>query len=160
MIALLLTRWRFGLSLAAGLAVLGIVAALSHYRHAYASEKALRAADRASYEAAQVEAQAKAFAIRQAEKAALDAKAQKGQANYEALKSRYADATARWVRSQAAQGGADRAGAERQADDPGLPAISAASPIMVAEADLTACSAAVAYGDAAHKWALSLDEAE
>jgi hypothetical protein len=52
----ILTRWRFGLSLAAALAVLGLIGALSHYRSAYHAEKALGKADRAAFVAAQAEA--------------------------------------------------------------------------------------------------------
>ena len=53
----ILARWRLGLGIAGALVFLGITLAASwHYRHAYHAEQALRAADKAAYVAAQVQA--------------------------------------------------------------------------------------------------------
>jgi hypothetical protein len=56
MISLLLTRWRFGIGLAAALALAGLIGALAHYRHAYHAEQARYAALVASVEAQRVQA--------------------------------------------------------------------------------------------------------
>ena len=162
MIPLLLTRWRWGIGLFAALALLGAMGAAIHYRGAYRAEKALRAADRALYAATQVEAQAKAYALRKEEATAMTAKAEKGEAKYDQLQERYAALTAAYAAGRVrAKGVASPRGgtvAVSEAGNPGVPEVASPETILVETADLNACSAAVAYGDAAFMWAREVGE--
>jgi len=154
-------RWRVGLSIAGALAVLGLIVASWHYRHAYHAEKALRKADRAAYVAAQSEATVIAKRALDAAEAKYRTKANEADQSYRAdladaraAADRYI--AAHWVRNQTAA--RDASGALASAPDrgPGVPASLPADAILVSEGDVQACTEAVTYAIGAHEWALGL----
>lgn len=77
MLALILTRWRFGLGIFGALAFLGLTLAAHHYRHAYHAEKARYAALVASVKASAVKAALDQQAANHAPAAASQAIAEK-----------------------------------------------------------------------------------
>jgi hypothetical protein len=162
MIALLLTRWRFGLSIAAALAVLGLVGALSHYRHAYHAEKALRQADRAAYTAAQSIAAERAQHALDATEAAYRSKANEADQSFKLQMADVRGAADRYiaahrVRGQAVGGSPGGSVASSSGGGASVPdAVPADSNVAISDADLQACTAVTAYGIAAHNWAAGL----
>lgn len=163
MIGLLLTRWRVGLSIAAALALVGLIGALSHYRGAYHAEKALRVADRASYAAAQSIAAAKAIAALQAAEAAYRDKADDADRMHQTKLAGLAGLAGDYkqrnrVRAEAATGPSCRAVASAEDHSAAVHQEPAAAPILVGEQDFDRCTAWVAYGEAARDWALGLGE--
>jgi ABC-type transport system involved in cytochrome bd biosynthesis fused ATPase/permease subunit len=161
MIALLLTRWRFGLSIVAALAVLGLVGALSHYRSAYHAEKALRRADKASYTAAQSIAAAKALAALQATESRYRSKADDADKAYQAELADARTAADRYiaahrVRGQAVAGSSGGTVASASGGGASVPDAVPADSVLVSASDLQACTAVTAYGIAAHNWAVGL----
>lgn len=162
MIALLLTRWRFGISLTAGLAVLGLIAAASHYRKAYHSARDGRIADRAAYVNAQSDAARIARDALRSTEAKYQIKAQDADhahalelANARTAADRYI--AAHRVRPQAAGSASGRASTPTARDGSGVPASLSTDGVVVAESDVQACTDAVIYANEAHDWATSLD---
>ena len=157
----LLTRWRFGLSLAAALALAGLIGALAHYRHAYHAEKALRAADRAAY----VNAQAQAAMIAQEALRAAESRYRRNADNADKIyAASVSDARIRAaayidrMRIKAIAGSASAAPAGTQggsagsADRPG----GEADLVAVTAADVEICTTNTTRLQAAHDWALGL----
>jgi len=157
----ILARWRFGLSLAAVVAALGLVLALNHYRHAYHAEKALRAADRAAYVNAQSDAAAKALAALQATEAAYKRDADNADQSYRAGLSDARTAADRFiaahrVRGQAVAGVASGTVASASGGGASVPDAVPADSVLVSAGDVQACTAAVTYAVGAHDWAMGL----
>ena len=161
MIGLLLTRWKVGLGLFGALAFLGLALAANHYRHAYHAEKALRAADRAAYVAAQAEATRMAEASVRATEAKYAAIAQETHLAYQTDLNRAraaADSYVSRMRIKAASGSTGTAPASAEnhsaagSDRPGE------APFMVAVTadDIGICTENTARLDAVRSWALSL----
>jgi hypothetical protein len=161
MIPVMLARWKWGLSIAAALAFLGLALAANHYRHAYHAEKALRKADRAAYVAAQAQAAERAQAALRHQEHIYVVKARETEHEYE---SNLADArasadryiAANRVRNQTAARDASAALASAPGRDPGVPASLPADAVMVSERDVQACTDAVTYAIGAHDWAKGL----
>lgn len=162
MIGLLLTRWKWGLSIFAALAFMGLAFAANHYRHAYHAEKALRQADRAAYGMAQAEASRIAKAAlnhaeaRYKEKArAADEKTVLAVAAADTATADYA----RRMRVKAPSCGASTAVAEAPRYGPRFSApMPADTLVAVSDADLQACAVNTATLLQAREWALSLSE--
>jgi hypothetical protein len=145
------------------LAALGLIGALSHYRHAYHAEQALRAADKAAYVNAQAQAQTKALAALQATEAAYRSKADASEQTY---RSKLADArgladhyiAVHRVRvetpSRVASGtiASAQGGSASSADRPSA----APDLVEVTAADIQICTVNTTRLEAAHDWALGL----
>lgn len=162
MIALLLTRWRIGLSLAAGLALIGLIAALSHYRHAYHNARDGRIADRVAYANAQADAARIARDALTHQEAVYRAKAQDADHAHALELADARTATDRYiaahrVRSQVAGSASGTTSTAAARDGSGVPARVPSNGVMVAESDVHACTEAVIYANKAHDWALSLE---
>lgn len=157
MIPLLLTRWRWGLGIAATLAMLGLLAAATHYRKAYHKQRDAVVSMQASIKQAR-EQWAIAFALK--ERAyQLDAEridnAHKDQlAQARALGDDYKRLNR--VRPQATGMPASQS-CVSQGDGARIPESTASLGIVVSEADFDACTAAVIYGRAAYDWARGLE---
>jgi len=161
-IGLLLTRWRFSLTLTAALAFLGLALAANHYRHAYHAEKALRKAQEAAYVAAQAIAAQKAQAALVAAETAYRSKANEADQAFQSKLAdarRLADAYVSLHRVRAASGRAasgtvasaesDRAGSPDRADQ-------ATDMVAVTASDIQVCTDNTLRLEAAREWALSL----
>jgi hypothetical protein len=140
----ILARWRFGLSIAAAVAVFGLIVASWHYRHAYHAEKALRKADRAAYAAAQSEATNEADKSYRAELADARSAADRYIAGHR-------------VRSTFASS-AGRAPSSAEGDRAGSPDRAGTAPDMVAvtAGDIQVCTINTTRLEAAREWALGL----
>lgn len=152
--------WRSAAWIVAALALAGLVAALAHYRSALHDERNLRTAERASYLAAQAEADRIARAALSHQEAVYRAKAQDAD-HAHALKLADARSAAdRYIAAHRvhspAQGPAGSTIASAAPDSSGLPARAPADGVVVAEADVHACTEAVIYARQAHDWAASL----
>jgi len=157
-IAAILTRYR--LPIAGALAVAGLLLALMYYRSAYHAEKALRAADRASYALAQSQAEAKAIAALQATEARYRDKANDADQTYQAGLADARTAADRFiaanrVRKQAARCEASGTVASAESADTSvsddLPAL-----VIMEEADVRAAGEWQEFGTACRNWALTL----
>jgi uncharacterized Fe-S center protein len=164
MIGLLLARWRLPLSIAAAVAVFGLIAASWHYRHAYHAEKALRRADRASYANAQTEAARIAREALLHQEHIYVTKAQETDHVYQAKLTdadRRANAYigANRVRGQAAPGVASGAIASAQGSGAQGGERSGAAPDMVAvtAGDIDVCTTNTVRLEAAREWAVGLE---
>lgn len=161
MIPLLLTRWRFGLSLFAALAFIGVGFAAKHYRHAYHAEKSLREADRANYANAQAEAARIAQEALRATEARYKRNADHAQDEYAvalagAKSAALAYASAHRVRFEADQGSPGATSASAQGGGSGVSAsLSSDAFVAVSDADLQACTDASIYAMQAHDWAVT-----
>jgi len=157
MIPLLLTRWRWGLGIAAALAMLGLLAAATHYRKAYHKQRDAVVSMQASIKQAR-EQWAIAFDLKErasqlhAERADNAHKDQLAQAR--ALGDDYKRANR--VRPQAPGMPASQS-CIPQGDGAVIPESTASLGIVVTEADFDACTAAVIYGRAAYDWARGLE---
>jgi len=159
----ILTRWRFGLSIAAAVAVFGLIVASWHYRSAYHAERTLRRADRAAYTQAQAEATRIAREALLHQEHIYVTKAQETDHAYQA-KLTDADRRARAyiganrVRGQAAPGVASGAIASAQGSGAQGGERSGAAPDMVAvtAGDIQVCTINTTRLEAARKWALGL----
>jgi len=161
MISFLLTRWRFGIGLAAALALAGLIGALAHYRHAYHAEKALRAADRAAYVNAQAQAAAIAQEALRAAESRFRSKANEADKIYAASVSDARIRAAAYIdrmRIKAIAGSASAAfasaegGTAGSADRPS----GEADLVAVTAADVEICTTNTTRLQAAHEWALGL----
>jgi len=157
----LLTRWRFGIGLAAALALAGLIGALAHYRHAYHAEQALRAADRASY----VNAQAQAAAIAQEALRAAESRYRRNADNADKIyAASVSDARSRAaayidrMRIKTAAGSASPALASAEGGSAGSADRPSGAPDLVAvtAADVEICTTNTTRLQAAHDWALGL----
>lgn len=161
----ILARWRFGLSIAAALAFLGLALAANHYRHAYHAEKALRKADRAAYSQAQAEAALIAREALARQEHIYVTKAQEIEHEYvskiadaRSVADRYiASHRVRWEAPSSATGPAiasAESGSAHSADR------SSAAPDLVAvsAADVLICTDNTKRLEAAREWALSLND--
>jgi len=157
----LLTRWRVGLSLAAALAFLGLALAANHYRHAYHAEKALRAADRASYVNAQAQAAVIAQEALRAAESRFRSKANEADKIYAASVSDARIRAAAYIdrmRVKTAAGSPSPApagtegGSAGSADRPS----GEADLVAVTAADVEICTTNTTRLQAAHDWALGL----
>jgi hypothetical protein len=154
-------RWKWGLSLAGLLAFVGLGAAALHYRGALRTERAGRAADRASYVAAQAEAtrlSAEAIhhqeAVYQMKAAQQDTAHETELAQARAAGAAYADAHR--VRGQTAGGAPGNPAPGAQSGDPGLRESLPAAGVVVSDADVQACSEVTAYALSLRDWAISV----
>jgi hypothetical protein len=159
----ILTRWRFGLSIAAAVAVFGLIVASWHYRSAYHAERALRRADRAAYTQAQVEATRIAYDALRAAETRSQIKAKEADHEHALALADARSATDRYitahrVRGQTVAGVASgtvaisESGGAQSADRPG------ASPDMVAvtAGDIDICTINTTRLEAAREWAAGL----
>jgi hypothetical protein len=158
----ILARWRFGLSIAAAVAVFGLIVASWHYRHAYHAEKALRKADRAAYAAAQSEATIIAKRALDATEARYRSKANEADKSYRAELADARSAADRYiaghrVRSTFASS-AGRAPSSAEGDRAGSPDRAGTAPDMVAvtAGDIQVCTINTTRLEAAREWALGL----
>ncbi len=146
--------WSYALAVALALG-------LWHYRGEWQAEKAGRASDKALYTTAQQVADAEWSAKLAKAKADYDAKAAQGDKDHEQLSRDYAALAADYkqrMRIQAPKGYAGHVQAIADSHGASVPQAAPAAPLVaITDADIDACTAAVAYGDAAHAWALSLD---
>lgn len=159
----ILARWRLGLSLAAALALIGLIGALSHYRSAYHAERALRASDRAAYGSAQAEAQRRASDAVRATEARYVIQAKDADHDHEtdladARSAADAFIARNRVRGQAARCHASGAVASAEDRSPRIPDQVPADSVLVPASDVQACTGAVSYGIAAHDWAARLND--
>jgi hypothetical protein len=157
----ILARWRFGLSIAAAVAVFGLIVASWHYRNAYHAEKALRRADRALYVQAQAEAARIAQEALRHQEHIYVTKAQEIEHEYVVKIANARSATDRYiaahrVRGQTVAGVASPAIIITESGNPGLPQDLPADAIMVSERDVQACTEASIYAVSAHDWAAGL----
>jgi hypothetical protein len=157
----ILSRWRAGLIGAALLAFIGLSAAALHYRGALHTERAGRAADRASYVAAQAEAtrlSAEAIhhqeAVYQMKAAQQDTAHETELAQARAAGAAYADAHR--VRGQTAGSAPGNPVPGTQSGDPGLRESLPAAGVVVSDADVQACSEVTAYALSLRDWAVSV----
>ena len=162
MIPLLLTRWRVGLYLAAGLTLLGFVMAAHFYRHAYHAEKALRAADRAAYAQAQAEAARIAQEALRHTEAVYQAKAQGADHAYQADLADARTAAAAYIarmRVKAPGGATGQAPASATGDGSGLRAgLPSGAFVAVTDTDVQACTESTSYALKLREWALAIGE--
>lgn len=161
MIALFLTRWRFGLSIFAALAFIGLGFAAKHYRYTYNAEKALRQADRAAYTQAQTEALRLAQEALRHQEAVYQGKAHEADRKFtlalagaQSAADRYA--STHRVRTEAVARPASGSIASAESSGAGLPENPAPGSIVVSEQDFNACTGAVIYADQAYQWARGL----
>jgi len=157
----LLSRWKWGLALAGLLAFTGLGAAALHYRGALRAERTGRAADRASYVAAQAEAtrlSAEAIhhqeAVYQMKAAQQDTAHETELAQARAAGAAYADAHR--VRGQTADSAPGNPAPGTQSSDPAFRESLPAAGVVVSEADVQACSEVTAYALSLRDWALGL----
>jgi hypothetical protein len=160
----LLSRWKWGLALAGLLAFTGLGAAALHYRAALRIERAGRAADRASYVAAQAEAtRLSAEAIHHQEAVYRMKAAQQDTAHEADLSAAraagaaYADAHR--LRGQALGGAPGPAPAAPAPDPAGLREGLPAAGVVVSDADVQACSEVTAYALSLREWAVGVADA-
>lgn len=154
MIPSLPTHWK---ALAAFAVLLGFAWAWE----GWATEKALRKADRAAYVAAQAEATVIAQRALEATEAEYRSKADEAD---KAFQSKLADArraadayvSAHRVRSQAVARDASGTLASAESGRASVPASLPTDAVLVSERDVQACTDAVTYGIEAHDWALTL----
>lgn len=162
MIGLLLTRWRFGLTLAAALAFLGLALAANHYRHAYHAEKALRKADRAAYVAAQSEATLIAKRALDAAEARYRSKADEADKSYRASLADARAAADRYIAGHRVHGTfagpASGTVTASESRGPGSADSADQATVMVAVTadDIQVCTDNTLRLEAAREWALSL----
>ena len=161
MIALILTRWRLGLSIFAALALMGLVLTANHYRHAYNAEKALRQADRANYTAAQVEAGRLAREALANQEAAYQTKAKDADHDYQIEIADTRSAVDRYiashrVRAEAIARPASDSVASAESGSAGVREGLPTDGVMVSESDVQACTGATAYAVKLREWALGL----
>lgn len=160
MIGLHLARWRVGLSIAAALALMGLVAGLSRYRSAYHAERALRQADRAAFAQAQAEASRIAQEALAHQEHIYVTKARESEHEYV---SNLADArtaadrfiAANRVRGQTAACHASTAAPSASGGSASVPADMPGGVVMD-ETDVRRAGEWQAYGTACHNWAMSL----
>ncbi|CAB5162100.1 hypothetical protein UFOVP152_3 [uncultured Caudovirales phage] len=163
MISLLLTRWRFGLSIAATLAFIGLGLAERHYRHAYRLEHSLRLADHERYVTAQAEAARIAQAALRHQEVVYQEKAnetdRKSAVALADAQSRLAGyASTHRVRFQAAGGASggtasgSQGGSAQSGNGPGQ----AADMVAVTDGDLAICTENTTRLEAVREWALGL----
>lgn len=163
MIALLLTRWRFGLSIAAALAFLGLGLAARHYRHAYRVEHSLRLADRERYTTAQAEAARIAQQALRAAEAKYQRKADEADRQYTVALADAQSAAARYasthrVRTESTGGasGGTPASAQGGGAQSGIGPGETADMVAVTDGDLAICTENTTRLQAVHDWALGL----
>jgi hypothetical protein len=161
LMGLILARWRLPLSIAAAVALLGLIAALHHYRGAYNAQKALRRADKAAYTQAQTEAARIAREALLHQEHIYISKAKEIEHEYVVKIANARSATDRFiaanrVRGQAAAGNASGAIASTQGSGAAVSASVPADAIMVSERDVQACTEASIYAVSAHDWAAGL----
>lgn len=162
MIGLLLARWRLPLSIAAAVAVFGLIVASWHYRGAYHAEKALRRADRAAYTQAQAEATRIAQEALRHQEHIYVTKAQETDHEHQVAltdaRSRAADYIGR-MRIKAAPGAASPAIASAESGGAQGAGRSGAEADMVAvtAGDIDVCTINTVRLDAAREWALGLE---
>jgi len=157
----LLTRWRFGIGLAAALALAGLIGALAHYRHAYHAEQALRTADRASY----VNAQAQAAAIAQEALRAAESRYRRNADNADKIyAASVSDARIRAaayidrmrIKTIAGSASPAPASAEGGGSSSANRPSGEADLVAVTAADVEICTTNTTRLQAAHDWALGL----
>lgn len=159
----ILARWRLGLGIFGALAFLGLALAANHYRHAYHAEKALRAADKANYIAAQAEAANIAQAALRAQEAKYQANAMEAHLAYQTDLNRARAAASAYIgrmRVSAPQGAASNStsgpegsgstGGERPGAPPFMVAVSAS--------DVDICTENTARLDAVRGWVATLNK--
>lgn len=157
------TRYPLHCALIAALALSGVLWQRGNrYQAKLADCTAGRAADRAAYTAAQLEAERLAKEARARQEAAYRAKAERADDDHE---TELADAraaaerfiAARRVRAETVGRAASGTVASAPDRDSGVSEAMPADAVMVSASDVRACTDAVAYGVAARTWALGLD---
>lgn len=152
LVAASLSAWIFGLPLIGG----GLLHQVSECRDG-------RKADRQSYEAAQVQAQALAEQAKVATERQYQANAERTDHAYQVQLVEARSATADYiathrVRQQAAGGPSGATPAPAQGSHPAVPAKPAAvSLVAVSEQDIDQCTGAAIYAQAAYQWAQTLN---
>jgi hypothetical protein len=159
----ILARWRFGLSIAAAVAVFGLIVASWHYRSAYHAERALRRADRAAYTQAQAEATRIAYDALRAAETRSQIKAKEADHEHALALADARSATDRYiaahrVRGQAVAGVASPAIASAESGGAQNSDRSSSAPDMVAvtAGDIQVCTINTTRLEAAREWALGL----
>ena len=157
LLPLLRRFWPYALAMALALG-------LWHYHGAYKAQVALRAADKASYVAAQEIARQKAEQARAATEASYKALADQKDKKYATEIADARDASERYiashrVRAETAQGGAGSAAAASQGSGPASPDRSSEAPFLVSVTpdDIRICTENTARLEKAREWALTLD---
>lgn len=158
MISLLLTRWRIGLGIAGALAFMGLAGGFAWAWEGWSAEKALRAADKASYYRAQAEAELIARRALDAVEARYRSKANEADRMYQARLDGARSSTDAYLarmRVKAASCPASAAVASAEDHAPGVPA-NVPSLALMDEADVRAAAEWQAYGSQCRDWALTL----
>ena len=147
-----------------GLALLLAVISIQQLRvtglkSSLSAEKAGRAADRSSYERAQAEAETKTLAAKAAQEKEYAKAAQSADADYDALRERYAGL----LRTQGAGSPSSGTSAAAQGGAAEVHEVAASVPVgfrALPEADWLKLPGLQAYADQCFSWALSLDKVE
>jgi len=159
MIPLLLTRWRWGLGIAAALAMLGLLAAATHYRKAYHKQRDAVVAMQASIKQAReqwdiafklAESTSKLKAKRSVDALKVDLAEARSLADAYKLSNRLRPQAAVVLAGNQSVPGNGSAG---------LPAGGATDGIVVSEADFDACTKGLTTLRRAHLWGVDLDRA-
>lgn len=163
--------WRHWKVILGGAVVLGLMVALVLTRGALAGEKAAHSAERAAHRETIANYRlAQEVSTLKAERQRRDLE-EKYRRNADEAENLHAEqladasaATERYiaanrVRTQGAQCSASGTAAAASSDSASVPASAAATPELAAvtSADIRACTAAVIYGDNAHRWAMTLN---
>lgn len=165
--------WRHWKLILGGVVVLGLViallltrASLADARTDLAKEQAAHAETIANYRLAQEAATVKAERQLREVEATYRRNADDAEDHHAAALADASSAAERYiannrVRTQSAQCPSSGTAATAAGDRAGVPAPAPATPELVAvtDTDIRACSAAVAYGDNAHRWAMTLNQA-
>ena len=131
---------------------------LTGLKSSLSAEKAGRIADQESYRRAQAEAEAKALAVKAAQEKQYAQAAKAADADYDALRERYADL----LRNQGAGGSASGTTAPAQGRAPQVHEDAAAVPVgfrALSEADWLKLPALQAYADGCYAWGVKLETA-